>query len=107
MPVDAVLYRSKLVPTVLRRADNHGHVTEWKAQYSISMVKPGDVVSRKEKARNIPAVLDAIVSVEREVPEYIDVIIKIYGNICKSTRLEEVSYPVQMEPNLVVEYYSR
>ena len=74
--LDAVLYRAKLVPTVFasRQTINHGHVMLNGKRCNIAsvMLQPGDVVSLKEKARNIPAVLDAIASVEREVPEYID-----------------------------------
>ena len=72
------------------------------------MLKPGDIVSLKKKARNIPAVLDAIASVERDVPEYVDADHKKFtATFVRVPALDEVPYPVTMEPNLVVEYYSR
>jgi small subunit ribosomal protein S4 len=72
------------------------------------ILKPGDVISLKDKAKNIPAVLDATVSVERDVPEYVDADhSKFSATFIRIPSLEEVPYPVQMEPNLVVEYYSR
>ncbi len=73
-----------------------------------ALVKPGDVISLKEKAKNIPAVLEAIVSVERDVPDYVDADhSKFAATFVRVPTLDEVPYPVQMEPNLVVEYYSR
>ena len=110
--LDAVLYRAKLVPTVFaaRQIINHGHVMLSGKRCNIAsvMLKPGDVVSLKDKAMNIPAVLDAIASVERDVPEYIDVDHnKFTAKFVRVPSLDEVPYPVQMEPNLVIEYYSR
>ena len=110
--LDAVLYRAKLVPTVFasRQTINHGHVMLNGRRCNIAsvMLKPGDVVSLKEKARNIPAVLDAIASVERDVPEYVEADHKKFtATFVRVPSLDEVPYPVQMEPNLVVEYYSR
>jgi small subunit ribosomal protein S4 len=72
------------------------------------MLKAGDQIALKEKAKNIPAVLEAIASVERDVPEYVEVDHnKFTCTFVRIPALDEVPYPVQMEPNLVVEYYSR
>jgi small subunit ribosomal protein S4 len=72
------------------------------------LLKPGDEISLKEKIKTIPAVLDAIASVERDVPEYIEADHnKFSAKFVRVPSLDEVPYPVQMEPNLVVEYYSR
>ena len=110
--LDAILYRAKLVPTVFsaRQTINHGHVllNGKRCNISSALLKPGDQISLKDKVRNIPAVLDAITSVEREVPEYIEVDhSKFSAKFLRVPSLDEVPYPVQMEPNLVVEYYSR
>ena len=110
--LDAVLYRAKFVPTVFaaRQTINHGHVLLNGSRCNIAsvMLKPGDVITLKEKARNIPAVLDAIASVERDVPEYVDADhSKFIATFVRVPTLDEVPYPVHMEPNLVVEYYSR
>jgi small subunit ribosomal protein S4 len=110
--LDAILYRAKMVPTVFaaRQTINHGHVMLNGKRCNIAsvMLKPGDVISLKEKAKNIPAVLEAIASVERDVPEYVDADhTKFAATFVRVPSLDEVPYPVQMEPNLVVEYYSR
>ena len=110
--LDAVLYRAKLVPTVFsaRQTINHGHVLLNGKRCNIASVllKPGDEITLKEKAKTIPAVLDAIVSVERDVPEYVETDHnKFSAKFVRVPSLDEVPYPVQMEPNLVVEYYSR
>ena len=110
--LDAVLYRATMVPTVFaaRQTINHGHVMLNGKRCNIAsvMLKPGDVISLKEKAKNIPAVLEAIASVERDVPEYVDADhTKFVATFVRVPSLDEVPYPVQMEPNLVVEYYSR
>ena len=110
--LDAVLYRAKLVPTVFsaRQTINHGHVLLNGKRCDIASVllKPGDEITLKEKAKTIPAVLDAIVSVERDVPEYVEADHnKFSAKLVRVPSLDEVPYPVQMEPNLVVEYYSR
>ncbi len=110
--LDAVVYRSKFVPTVFaaRQFVNHGHVTVNGQKVNIPsyMVKAGDVVEIREKSRQIPMVIQGIESSEREVPEYIT----IENNGTKATYLrvpvlDEIPYPVVMEPNLVVEFYSR
>ena len=110
--LDAVLYRAKLVPTVFsaRQTINHGHVLLNGKRCNIASVllKPGDEITLKDKAKTIPAVLDAIASVERDVPEYVEVDYnKFSAKFVRVPSLDEVPYPVQMEPNLVVEYYSR
>lgn len=110
--LDAVLYRAKLVPTVFsaRQTINHGHVLLNGKRCNIASVllKPGDEITLKDKAKTIPAVLDAIASVERDVPEYVEVDHnKFSAKFVRVPSLDEVPYPVQMEPNLVVEYYSR
>ena len=110
--LDAVLYRAKLVPTVFsaRQTINHGHVLLNGKRCNIASVllKPGDEISLKEKTKTIPAVLDAIASVERDVPEYIEADHnKFSAKFVRVPSLDEVPYPVQMDPNLVVEYYSR
>ena len=110
--LDAVLYRAKLVPTVFsaRQTINHGHVLLNGKRCNIASVllKPGDEITLKEKAKTIPAVIDAIASVERDVPEYVEVDHnKFSAKFDRVPSLDEVPYPAQMEPNLVVEYYSR
>ena len=110
--LDAMLYRAKLAPTVFaaRQIVNHGHVMLNGKRCNIAsvMLKAGDALQLRDKAKQIPAVLEGISSVERDVPEYIEANHdKMSATLVRVPSLDEVPYPVQMEPNLVVEYYSR
>ena len=110
--LDAVVYRMKFVPTVFasRQFINHGHVKVNGVKVNIPSyrVREGDVVEVREKSRQIGLVLDAMESPERDVPEYMSVDYKkMQGTFVATPKLADVPYPVQMEPNLVIEYYSR
>ena len=110
--LDAVIYRMKFVPTVFsaRQFVNHGHVMVNGKRVNIPsyLVKEGDVVEVREKSRQLPLVLLAIESAEREVPDYMNVNHqKMQGTFMQTPKLSDVPYPVTMEPNLVVEFYSR
>ena len=72
------------------------------------MVQDGDVISVREKSREVPLVLEATASSERDIPDYLDVDLdKLEGKYVRGPKLADVPYPVQMEPNLVIEFYSR
>jgi small subunit ribosomal protein S4 len=109
--LDAIVYRAKFVPTpfAARQFVNHGHVLVNGKRVNIASyrVSTGDVVSVRERSRNMALVLEALQSSEREIPDYIAVGEKglsvTFGRI---PELAEVPYPVKMEPNLVVEFYS-
>ncbi len=110
--LDAVIYRMKFVPTVFsaRQFVNHGHVKVNGKRVNIAsyMVREGDIVEVREKSREIGMVLEAIVSPERDIPEYMTVDHKkMQGTFLATPKLADVPYPVQMEPNLVIEYYSK
>lgn len=110
--LDAVVYRMKFVPTVFasRQFVNHGHVKVNGKKVNIPsyMVKEGDVIEVREASRQIPMVLLATESSEREIPDYIEVNHqRMTGSFIRQPKLEDVPYPVQMEPNLVIEFYSR
>ena len=110
--LDAIIYRMKLAPTVFacRQLINHGHVNvnDKRCNIPSRMIKVGEVISLKEKAKTIPYVLQALDSPERDVPEYIEIDhSKFTGGILRKPTLDEIPYPVQMETNLVIEYYSR
>ncbi len=110
--LDAVVYRMKFVPTVFsaRQFVNHGHVRVNGKRVNIPsyMVKDGDIVSVREKSRQMPMVLLAMESNERDVPDYMEVNFnKLEGTYVRAPKLADVPYPAQMEPNLVIEYYSR
>jgi small subunit ribosomal protein S4 len=110
--LDAVVYRAKFVPTVFaaRQFVNHGHVKVNGRRVNIPsyQVKVGDVVEVKEASRQMILVLEAVGLAERDVPDYIDT--DHHKLTAKLTRIPlptEVPYPVLMEPNLVIEFYSR
>ncbi len=108
--LDAVVYRARFVPTVFaaRQFVNHGHVLVNGRRVNIPsyLVREGDVIEVREKSRQLPLVLEAQQSPERDVPEYITVE-GFKATFVRVPTLDEVPYPVQMEPNLVVEFYSR
>jgi small subunit ribosomal protein S4 len=109
--LDAVVYRSKFVPTVFaaRQFVNHGHVLVNGKRVNIASyrVQPGDVVSVRERSRNMALVLEALQSSERDFCEYITVDAKaMAATFVRAPEFQEVPYPVKMEPNLVVEFYA-
>ena len=110
--LDAIVYRAKFVPTVhaARQFVNHGHVRVNGKRVTIPSYrcKPGDVVSLKDATKQLAVVLEAVQSGERDVPDYIDVDHnKMSATYTRRPGLADVPYPVQMEPHLVVEFYSR
>ena len=110
--LDAVVYRLKFVPTVFaaRQFVNHGHIKVNGKRVNIPSyrVREGDVIEIKEKSRELGIVLEAVGSPERDVPGYLDVDHrKMTGSFIRVPEFSEVPYPVRMEPNLVIEYYSK
>ena len=110
--LDATVYRMKFSTTIFaaRQFVSHGHILVNGKKVTISSysLKDGDVVEVKEKSREIPVLLEAISSTERETPQYLSVDYdKLKGTFVKGPKFDEVPYPVVMEPNLVIEYYSR
>ena len=110
--LDAVVYRAKFVPTMFaaRQFVNHGHVRVNGRRVNIpsALVSPGDVVEVREKSKQMALVLEAAQSPERETPEYLDVDhSKMTATYVRVPVLGDVPFPVQMEPNLVIEFYAQ
>jgi small subunit ribosomal protein S4 len=110
--LDAIVYRAKFVPTVFaaRQFVNHGHVKVNGKRVNIAsfMCKPGDVVEVKDSSKQLAIVLEAAQLAERDVPDYVAADHnKMVATYARKPNLSDVPYPVQMEPNLVVEFYSR
>jgi small subunit ribosomal protein S4 len=110
--LDTVIYRAKFVPTVFaaRQFVSHGHIKVNGKRVTVSSyrVKVGDLVEVKDKSKQLALVLEANALGERDVPDYIEA--DHSNQTAKLSRiplLSDVPYPVQMEPHLVVEYYSR
>jgi len=110
--LDAVVYRAKFAPTPFsaRQIISHGHVRVNGKRVTIAsyQVRENDQVTLTDKARAMALVLEAAASGERDVPDYLAVDHqKMSASFVRVPKLAEVPYPVQMEPNLVVEFYSR
>lgn len=110
--LDAVVYRMKFVSTVFaaRQFVNHGHIRVNGKRVTIPsyQVRDGDEITVREKSRELQDVLIAVQSAERDVPDYLEVDhSKMTGRYVRAPGLADVPYPVQMEPNLVIEFYSR
>ena len=110
--LDAVVYRCKFVPTVFaaRQFVNHGHVRVNGRRVNIPsyQVKVGDKIEVKEASKQMVVVLEAVQLAERDVPDYFEIDhAKMTASMTRVPGLTEVPYPVHMEPNLVIEFYSR
>ncbi len=110
--LDAVIYRAKFVPTIFaaRQFVNHGHVEVNGQRVNIASyrVKEGDVISIRERSRQLAIVLESVGLAERDVPDYLEVDNnKMTATFVRTPVLGDVPYAVQMEPNLVVEFYAK
>ena len=110
--LDALVYRAKFVPTVFaaRQFVSHGHVTVNGRRVTVPSyrVRINDIIEVREKSRQMPMVLEALKSAERDIPDYVEADhSKMTAKINRIPALSDVPYPVTMEPNLVVEFYSR
>ncbi len=110
--LDATIYRMKFVNTMFaaRQFVSHGHVKVNGQRVTIPSIslKDGDVIEVREKSRTMTLVLTSVEAADREVPSYLEVDHKAFtGKFVRGPKLEEVPFPVHMEPNLIVEFYSR
>jgi len=110
--LDAVVYRLKLAPTpfAARQIVNHGHIRVNGKRLNIPsyQVKDGDQIEVRQKSKTMALILESVQSGERDIPDYLSLDkAKLVGTFVRAPALADVPYPVQMEPNLVVEFYSR
>lgn len=110
--LDITVYRMNFVTTVFaaRQFVSHGHVKVNGKRVTIPSyrLRPGDVIELSEKAKTLASVMEALAKPEKDVPDYLTVDNKaMQGQFVRVPSLGDVPYPVQMEPNLVVEFYSR
>ena len=110
--LDTLIYRSKLATTVFsaRQLINHGHVKVNGNKVNIPsyLIKTEDTIEIKDKSKDLNIIVGALVNKEREVPEYIQMDEKNRKvKLIRVPKFSEVPYPAIMEPNLVIEYYSR
>jgi len=110
--LDAVIYRAKFAPTpfAARQFVNHGHVKVNGRRVNISsyQVRVGDLIEVKEASKQLVIVLESVALAERDVPDYYEVDhSKMTAKMTRIPLPADVPYPVVMEPNLVIEFYSR
>ena len=110
--LDTVVYRAKFVATMFaaRQFVNHGHVTVNGKRVNIPSyrVKEGDVVEVRDRSKQIAVLIEATQLAERDVPDYIDADhSKMKATFVRTAALGDVPFAVQMEPNLVIEYYAQ
>jgi small subunit ribosomal protein S4 len=109
--IDALVYRMNLAPTIFAAAQlvSHGHVlVDGRPVNRYFFVKVGQEVSLKEESKKIALVLESVQRMERSVPDYLSFdTTKMVGTLTRVPKLADVPYPVQMEPNLVTEFYSQ
>jgi small subunit ribosomal protein S4 len=110
--LDAVVFRAKFAPTPFsaRQLVSHGHVSVNGKRVTIPsyLVKEGDTVSLGAKAKDMALVLESVKLTERDVPDYVEADHgKMTAKFLRTPKLADVPYAVQMQPSLVVEFYSR
>jgi len=110
--LDTVIYRAKFSTTVFsaRQLINHGHikVNDKKVNIPSYLVKADDVIEVKSKSKEMTTIVGALVSKERDVPDYIQMDEKNKkAKFIRVPKFSEIPYPTIMEPSLVIEYYSR
>jgi small subunit ribosomal protein S4 len=110
--LDAVIYRMNFVPTVFaaRQIVSHKHilVNGKKVNIASYRVSDGDVIEVKESSKTVPVIMEATDKAEREIPGYLEVDLQAKkGRFLRTPSMEEVPYPVKMDVNLVIEFYSR
>lgn len=110
--LDTLVYRLGLVPTVFaaRQLVSHGHVriNGRKANIASMRVEEGDEISVREKSKQHPLILESLQQPERAVPEYLEFNpTELKAKLLRTPKLMEVPYPTIMQPNLIIEYYSR
>lgn len=109
--LDAVVYRAKFAPTpfAARQIVSHGHVKVNGKRVNIAsyQVREGDVIELSAKARDMALVIEASKSAERDTPDYLEVDEGKSAKFLRTPKLADVPYAAQMQPHLIVEFYSR
>ncbi len=110
--LDMVVYRMNFAPTIFaaRQIVNHGHIHVNRRRVTVASyrVADGDAVEVRARSREHPLILETVQRPERDVPDYVEVDLdKLKGTYLRQPLFADIPYPVQMEPNLVIEYYSR
>ena len=110
--LDAIVYRLNLAPSVFaaRQMVSHKHVLVNGEAVTIASYRciPGDTVELRDKAKALAVTIATVQKMERQVPEYLSFEPAAFkGSYVRVPTLDEIPYPVQMNPALVVEFYNR
>jgi small subunit ribosomal protein S4 len=110
--LDAVIYRMKIAPTpfAARQIVSHGHITVNGKRVNVPsfFVRDNDVIEVRQRSKQMALIMESAVSGERDVPDYMEFDAgALKGRFVRAPKLADVPYPVQMEPNMVIEFYSR
>ena len=110
--LDAVIYRMKIAPTpfAARQLVSHGHLTVNGKRVNVPsfFVRDNDVIEVRQRSKQMALIMESAVSGERDVPDYVEFDASaLKGRFVRAPKLADVPYPIQMEPNLVIEFYSR
>ena len=110
--LDIIIYRAKFATTVFsaRQLINHGHirVNGRKVNIPSYLIKEKDTIEVRDKSKEMTMIVGSLVNKEREIPDYIQMDEKSKKvKLIRVPKFSEVPYPTIMEPNLVIEYYSR
>jgi small subunit ribosomal protein S4 len=110
--LDAVVYRANFVPTVFaaRQFVNHKHILVNGKVVNIPSyrIKIGDIVQVREKSRNLIIVAESLQKMERDIPSYLQLEKDNFSiKMLSKPEFSQVPYAVEMNPNLITEFYSR
>ena len=110
--LDSLVYRMKFANSVFaaRQFVSHGHVLVNGKRVNIPsyLCKVGDEISVRSKAKEMAVVIEALAAQDRSVPDYLAVDEKeMKGTFVRIPQLADIPYAAPMEPNLVIEFYSR
>jgi len=110
--LDAVVYRLNFTATIFgaRQMVSHKHIKVNGKTVNIPsyIVSENDVIEVVDKAQKNTNVITALEAIERAIPDYLTLDPKTFkGSFVRIPKLTDVPYPVIMEPQLVVEFYSR
>jgi len=108
--LDNMTYRMGFATSIAaaRQMVNHGHmlVNGKKIDIPSYILTPGDVISLREKSRKVPNYLDAIEANRLNTLPYLTVDLENFTGTFTRLPLRE-EFPIQIDENLIVEYYSR
>ncbi len=116
--LDAVVYRLNLAKSMFaaRQMVTHKHIMikrknrdYWEVVNCPSYVlAEGDQIKLTDKAKALTSVLAAVQSMERAIPDYLKFDANSFeAEFMRIPKLAEIPYAAQMEPQLVVEFYSK